>query len=145
MKKIYFLFALVISLIGTAQKHYNSSELTSEQHAALKTKKLQLVLDLNEEQAKKIEAEIKKQEAQFSEINQRKEALNSQDRYALRMEKMNRQIDMQNKMKSILSEEQYAEWRKMNSKFNEKNRRRGHSMNPSNGKEGRKTNKRPRY
>jgi ABC-type Na+ efflux pump permease subunit len=96
MKKIYFLFALVISFIGTAQKHYNSSELTSEQHAALKTKKLQLVLDLNEEQAKKIEAEIKKQEAQFSEINQRKEALNSQDRYALRMEKMNRQIDMQN-------------------------------------------------
>jgi uncharacterized GH25 family protein len=134
MKKIYFLFALVLSFIGTAQKHHNSSELTSEQHAALKTKKLQLVLDLNEEQAKKIEVEIKKQEA-----------LNSQDRYALRMEKMNRQIDMQNKMKSILSEEQYAEWRKMNSKFNEKNRRRGHSMNPSNGKEGRKTNKRPRY
>ena len=53
-------------------------------------------MDLNEEQAKKIKAEIKKKEAQFSEINQRKEALNSQDRYALRMEKMNRQTDMQN-------------------------------------------------
>ena len=61
------------------------------------------------------------------------------------MEKMNRQIEMQTKMKSILSEEQYAEWRKMRSRFNEKNRRRGPSMNPSNGKEGRKTNKRPQY
>ena len=96
MKKIYFLFVLVLPLIGTAQKYHNSSELTSEQYAALKNKKLQLVLDLNEEQAKKIQAEIKKQEAQFSEINRRMEALNSQDSYALRMEKMNRQIDMQN-------------------------------------------------
>jgi len=111
MKKIPLLIALVFSLLGTAQEHHKKSELSKEQ-------------------SKQIEQEFKNNRSQFSKAKQKREKLNAEDRYALRVEQLNRQIAMQAKMKNILNEKQYAEWKKIKSTQNQKGRKRGGPMKP---------------
>ena len=120
MKKPPLLFALVFSLSGTAQEHHKKSSLSREQKAILQTKKLELMLDLSKEQSKQIEQEFKNNRNQFSEAKQKKEKLNAEELYALRVTQLNRQIAMQAKMKNILNEKQYTEWKKMKSTQNQK-------------------------
>ena len=130
MKKIPLLIALVFSLLGTAQEHHKKSELSKEQQAILQTKKLELMLDLSKEQSKQIEQEFKNNRSQFSKAKQKREKLNAEERYALRVEQLNRQIAMQTKMKNILNEKQYTEWKKIKSTQNQKGRKRGGPMKP---------------
>ena len=127
---------LAIPLIGLAQTNPRKSKLTGEQHATLQAKKLQLALDLSNEQATQIKEELKKQREQLSKRKQKRGEFNAEERYTLHLERIDRQIAMQSQMKNILDEEQYDAWRKIKSHQKHKALRRGRSIGRQRKNEG---------
>lgn len=96
----------------------NFENATPEQLAELKTKKMALDLDLNEKQQKEIYAlnleESKKQKEMFEARQKMKESgerPDKTDRMAMMNEHLDKQLEVQNKMKGILNEAQYAKWK----------------------------------
>ncbi|GLB50803.1 DUF4890 domain-containing protein [Neptunitalea lumnitzerae] len=100
---------------------------TPEQMATLKTKKMTLALDLTEKQQKellKINTEVaKKHKAKFEEIKAKREEAKakgetpqrptSEERFAMQNARLDEQIAMRTKMKSLLTDEQYKKWSEM--------------------------------
>lgn len=60
MRHLIFLFALALPLIGTAQRLHQNKELSQEERITLHVKKMQLALDLTEEQSKLLTEIFKK-------------------------------------------------------------------------------------
>lgn len=88
---------------------------TPEQLATLKTKKMVLSLELSQSQENKIYNIL------LEEIKARKEKkikkedfknLTSDQRYDMKMKRLDAQIALQEKIKKILNEEQYTQWKK---------------------------------
>ncbi|MEN1786379.1 MAG: hypothetical protein AAGF77_14770, partial [Bacteroidota bacterium] len=96
-------------------------ELTIEQMAELKTKKMTLKLDLTEGQqaqmlrVNKDHAAFMKQQAKERHARMASEEgkPSSEERYALENARLEEQIAHQEAVKAILTEEQYQEWKKM--------------------------------
>lgn len=110
------------------------NEMTPEQTATLKTKKMTLALDLNDVQQKQIQtlnlenaetrkAAMEKRKAQKENGESTKPT--SDERYAIENGRLDRMIDHKAEMKDILSPEQYAKWEKMAMR-NGKHRKRTH-------------------
>ncbi|MCH1433027.1 MAG: hypothetical protein L7U54_02110, partial [Flavobacteriaceae bacterium] len=60
MRHLIFLFALALPLIGTAQRPHQNKELSQEERITLHVKKMQLALDLTEEQSRLLTEIFKK-------------------------------------------------------------------------------------
>ena len=60
MRHLIFFFALALPLIGTAQLLHQNKELSQEERITLHVKKMQLALDLTEEQSKLLTEIFKK-------------------------------------------------------------------------------------
>ena len=94
-------------------------DLTPEEVANLKTKKLRLKLDLTDMQQKKVESILLEQAVE--RINKRKAHQNKKEKDKpskeefLKMQnaRLDSKIEMKQKMKDILTEEQYAKFEKM--------------------------------
>jgi hypothetical protein len=90
-------------------------QFTPEQMASLKAKELTLMLDLNQVQQKKVEAlELEVATDRHARHEKRKldEKKTDEDLFKARSEHLDNQIVYKNKMKSILSEEQFQKWEK---------------------------------
>ena len=129
MKKVIATTVLLIGLVGYSQRghqfdnaHRNMKEMSSEQIAILKTKKMTLALDLNSEQQK----EIKK--INFENVEERKAMMMERDakrmdeehskpsakeRFDFQNERLDKMIAQKAKMKQILSEGQFEKWERM--------------------------------
>ncbi len=127
MKKIMLIAFALISIQAIAQERRGEhrkgerkqrtsilKDLSAEEAATLKTKKMVLQLDLTEAQQKEIHklnlANAKERKAKGEELKKLKESdkkLSKEDRYNMMNERLDKQIAMKRKMKSILSEEQY--------------------------------------
>ncbi len=136
----------LLTLNATAQDKNNRKEfakdLSAEEIATLKTKKMTLHLDLNESQQAKVKSlaleEAKQRENQraMREENKKKETSQKptkEKRLAMVNERLDRQIEMKKKMKSILNDEQYKKWEASLSKKNRKKQKR-HQKNKSDKK-----------
>jgi len=130
MKKVLVTTVLLIGMLGYSQRgpQFNSEQrgmkdMTPEQIAILKTKKMTLALDLSTAQQKEIqkvnlenakerkalmlERKVKKEEAEQSKPN-------ADERFDFQNERLDRMIAQKGKMKQILSEEQFQKWERIN-------------------------------
>lgn len=111
MRHLIFLFALALPLIGTAQHLHQNKELSQEERITLHVKKMQLALDLTEEQSKLLTEIFKKN--QHPRPPKKKQDISSKERYQMRLKHLDHQIAIQNEVKTVLNEEQFAAWKKM--------------------------------
>lgn len=128
MKKVFIAALLIIGIASFAQNRRERpsrdqiGQMTPEQRTQIQLKKMTLDLDLNsnqQEQVGKILAEQSaKREAMRAERKAKMEASKA-DRFAMRNQMLDQQIDMKNKMKSILSPDQYTKWETLREKNKE--------------------------
>lgn len=127
--KVFVAIALTSTIIVSAQQQRYSrgkgkyyKELTVEQLATLKTKKMTLALDLSEKQQQEVLklhiAEVEYRKTKMEERQAKKESgelkkPTAEERYAMENAKLDRMIAKQKKLKEILSDEQYDQWKKM--------------------------------
>lgn len=123
MKKLIMIAIAFLTLNATAQDRKKKNEffkdLTAEEVATLKTKKMTLHLDLTESQQTQVKAlileETKHQKKQRVKFEERKEKENTQkpskeERLTMMNEQLDRKIEMKKNMKNILNAEQYEKW-----------------------------------
>ena len=104
---------------GPSKHKMEKQNYTPEQRAELKTKELNLLLDLSEDQLTKISAlelEVAKdRKTRFEAIDKTKD-IDEEARFKHRTEMLDAKISHKNSMKSILTAEQYEKWEKSVSK-----------------------------
>lgn len=130
MKNLLLMLVILISLpnVITAQntQRLNQSansrgmaDYTPEEAAALQTKRMTLLLDLNEKQqaqVQKVFVENNTQLTSFREANRanrqtaQRNKLSKEERFAMQNNRLDNQIAMKGKMKNILTETQFAKW-----------------------------------
>ena len=129
MKKVCIVALLVIGLSSFAQERKERhpkgemEQMTPEQRNQLHLKKMTLDLDLNakqQEQLTKILADKSaKREAMKAEHKVKMEEAKA-IRFEMKKKILDEQIEMKNKMKSILSAEQFAKWEMKKEKNNKR-------------------------
>jgi len=146
MKKLIIIAIALISIQSIAQKkgNHKMNDFTPEEIATLKTKKMTLHLDLNKSQQSKIhdivleDAKIRKEKMEARKAkkeNESKEKPSKEERLKMMNARLDYQIAMKAKMKSILNEDQFAKWEKMHQRKNHKNKQRKQGRE---GKEGKR-------
>ncbi len=127
--KILVTIALLTGVMAFAQNGAHRGEkgkyhqdLTIEQLATLKTKKMTLALDLTTKQQKQIfefnlaNAEFRKEkmaERKSKKASGEHTRPSSEERYELENARLDRMIAQQQELKEILTEGQYDQWKKM--------------------------------
>lgn len=128
MKKLIGILTLVMVFSLTAnaqrqgqkgQRNDNRPSLNSEQVAELQTKKLDLLLELNDSQKDKIHTIFKKQaeerELARTEMRERRttgKRPTEEERFAFQSKRLDRQIANKAEMKKILNKDQFEKWEK---------------------------------
>jgi len=128
MKNLILTMAMLLSLTAIAQKgdrgrHHDKgmAEMTAEQVATLHTKKMALALDLTPKQQDEVlminleEAEFRK--AKMAERKAKKEdgeakKPTQEERFQMQNELLDRKLAQQEKLKKILTDEQFELWKK---------------------------------
>jgi protein CpxP len=117
MKKLAFVLIALIAFNTQAQERptRKKRDLSPEQVAVLKTKKMTLHLDLNKSQQKEIEAlnlDIAKEHKEMKVNREKRKELMQDERFAMKNKILDKQIALKSKMKKILNEDQFAKWEK---------------------------------
>lgn len=136
MKNLVIASAFILTTVSFAQeKHQKRGEhkkeniefiknLSPEQQASLKTKRMTLALDLTKSQQQEIytinleKAKKRKNmhlKKERNSILQKKE-LSSEERFDIMSTRLDEKIAHKKRMKSILSEKQFEQWQKMHKK-----------------------------
>jgi hypothetical protein len=133
MKKVILLVVLMVGFTAMAQKGERGQKgdyknMSAEQMATLQTKKMTLYLDLTQAQQTKIQAlnleKAKKRKAQMEARKVQRESgetktLTSDERFAMKQERLDAAIAHKADLKKILNEEQYAKWETQRNKRGE--------------------------
>lgn len=146
MKKLFVITLLVVSgsvfaqrsMHHDAKKQHHKKEfmkdLSAEQIATLKTKKMTLALDLNKGQQDKMYAlsltEVKAHKQQMetrkktmNKADGKKPELSSDEKFQRMNTKLDKKIALKNKIKSILTEEQFQKWQRLQKHSKSKKRK----------------------
>ncbi|NND79159.1 MAG: hypothetical protein HKN53_04615 [Maribacter sp.] len=148
MKKVLVLVMLMAGFTAMAQKGERGhrgdfKDLSAEQMATLHTKKMTLDLDLTEAQQSKIKAfhleKFKNRKAKMEKRQAQKDTserpkLTSDEKYALRLERLDAAIAHKAELKKILSTEQFEKWEKHHKKRGEHHKGKGHHSKGKRGK-----------
>ena len=138
MARIVSLLALFIcfSLTVNAQKKQffkNKKRLTTEQLTTLKVKKMTLELELSEIQQNKLTPVIKELISERSdqldkktELKNEVKKINPNERYQMANKILDRKIMFQKEMRTILNEEQFKKFKRLEKKRNQKMKNRRH-------------------
>lgn len=128
MKNLILTMALLLSLTAIAQpgrrdqeRNRAAHDMTAEQLATLKTKKMALALDLTVKQQQEVlkvnlkEAEFRK--AKMAERKAKKESdearkPTSDERFQMQSDLLDRKLAQQERLKEILTDEQFELWKK---------------------------------
>lgn len=111
MKTTYFFFALSLPLMVLAQAPQPKEALIKKQRLELHVKEMQLALDLSENQTASVRTVLEKHQAERPKRGEKTTQLSSDERYEMRMQRMDTQLAIQKEMKSILNDTQYAQWK----------------------------------
>jgi archaellin len=122
MKKVAAVVVMVlIGMSSFAQKPVKEGEkFTTEQRVNLRLKKLTLALDLTDAQARQLKPIVQEQ-AEKRKVKQEKRKTmqasgkkpSADARYEMQMIRLDEQIALNKKVKNILNEKQYEQWKKM--------------------------------
>jgi len=147
MKKLIVLAALVISSVTFGQEEHKEKrehhkkgkmemmkDLSPEQMATLRTKKMTLALDLTKTQQNKMHAlHLEGAKARKEQMKKRaknkgaeKPKLTSEEKYNKMNSVLDRKIEIKNKVKSILTDEQFQKWER--SQKHSRNKKKKHHM-----------------
>ena len=149
MKKVILLaLVLMVSIPTIAQEERRGPEhrmemkkkrfadLSPEQRAELKTKRMALALDLTEKQQREMLAlntslakERKDKMEERKALKESGKELSSDQKFELQNERLDKQLAVQKKIKSILTPEQYETWKKMKKAKHRKKRMKGERHN----------------
>ncbi|MBF2708139.1 hypothetical protein [Flavobacterium soyangense] len=137
MKKLIIAALLVIGFtafaqdgkeIGNRADRDGMEKMSPEQRNQLMLKKMTLELDLNAKQQEQVKQIIAEQsakrdavKAEHMAMKQDNEKPTADEQFAMKNKMLDNQIAIQNKMKSILSPEQFKDWKSMRDKFHERN------------------------
>lgn len=118
MKKLILAIALVTTTLTFAQNRKQGREkLTPEQQTELQVKRMTLDLDLDAKQQKDVKAllleQAKKRTTKVEEMKSKREngeKPTADEKYSIKNEMLNNQIEMKAKMEKILTPEQYKKW-----------------------------------
>ncbi|TWI03369.1 hypothetical protein IQ05_00312 [Flavobacterium tiangeerense] len=124
MKKLLIVLVLAFGITSQAQERKTKTEsakmerMSAEQKRALQVKKMTLELDLNASQQKEISSllaeQSTKREAMLADRKANKTAekkqLTSNERFELKNQMLDNQIAMKERMKKILSNDQFKKW-----------------------------------
>lgn len=124
MKKLaillVFVFAFTLTTNAQKKRKEKRPQFTVEQHTDLAVKKMTLALDLSEKQQNQIRPLLKQQaEKKKKAMEKRKEMRKNNTKpkadglYKMQAERLDDQIAMKNRMKSILNKEQFEKFEKM--------------------------------
>ena len=130
MKKLFIAALLVVGMTSFAQEREATTEraqmeqMTLEQRNQLHLKKMTLELDLNvsqqKEMSKFIAEESAKRESRMAETKAKKDVKKKQftadERFAKKNQMLDEQIVMKERMKKILSADQYKKWEEIKGK-----------------------------
>jgi hypothetical protein len=143
MRKLAFALIALITISTQAQEmkeRKSKSErkemfkdLSAEEAAALKTKKMTLHLDLTASQQSKInelnleiaKERILKRAEREKNKGQERAKLSKEERLSKMNSRLDKKIEMKKRFKEILSEEQYEKWEKSTMKKSRKAKRKG--------------------
>ncbi len=117
MKKLMILVAILTVGMVSAQREMR--DLSPEQIASLKSKKMTLALDLDKKQQSQVEAILLKEakDRAANKLTKEERAKLTSDQKAVKMEeRLEKRIETKRQMKSILNEDQYARFEKMMAK-----------------------------
>lgn len=136
MRKIFLAMLLVVGITTVAQERkMKHDDLTIEERTELQVKKMTLDLNLDDKQQNQIKTLLnenaKAREAKIVEMKKRKEAgekMNKEERLKMQNDKLDAQIEMKKKMKTILNEEQMKKWESQQEKRDEKMKERKEKM-----------------
>ena len=129
MKKVCIVALLVIGLSSFAQERKERhskgemEQMTPEQRNQLHLKKMTLDLDLNAKQQEQLTKILADQSAKREAIKAEHKAKMEEAkaiRFEMKKKILDEQIEMKNKMKSILSAEQFAKWEMRKEKNNKR-------------------------
>lgn len=125
MKKILAIALLATGMVAGAQEKVERAEkaenlrhqLTTEERADLQVKRMTLNLDLTEKQQKEIKnlmlEEGKTREAKMEDFKGKREKgekPSKEEMLKMKNDRLDKQIEMKKKMKTILDEKQYEKW-----------------------------------
>ena len=127
MKKVIVLMMLMAGVTAMAQRGEKGhrgdfKDMSAEQMATLQTKKMTLSLDLTEAQQAKIQAlHLKNAQLRKAKMEERKAKMekeegakpSSDERYAMKKERLDEAIAQKAELKKILTNEQYSKWQEM--------------------------------
>lgn len=112
--------ALVTLAPAQEKQERMRDRLSPEQRAELRTKRMALTLDLNENQQRdllKLNGELGKQRQEkfekYRAMREKGQKLSAEERFAHMNALLDEQLAVQKQMKKILNEDQYLQWRKM--------------------------------
>jgi len=145
MRNVMMTIVLLAVFTASAQDRGRNfiKDLSVEEVATLKTKKLTLDLALDQSQSDKVyaivldQAKDRKAMMEARKSQGEKTALTKAQKVAEANERLDKRIATQNKMKQILTSTQFEEFRKMDDKHKRKgkNKRKGRKGNDRNGRE----------
>ena len=134
MKKLLLVFLLATTVIAVGQNEKRKmkfdTDFNPEQQAILKTKKMALVLDLNDSQQSQILTLNKKWIQEKMTLREAHKSLNKEEMTAdQKFEMMNKALDTkiahQAEFKKILNKEQYETWKESSRKMNYRSKNKG--------------------
>lgn len=129
MKKVFIVAVLAISLSSVAQDRKERpsrgemEQMTPEQRSQLLVKKMTLELDLNAKQQDQVAKIIAEQSAKREAMRAERKAKMEErkiNRFEMANKLLDEQIAMKDKMKSILSADQFAKWEALKEKTKER-------------------------
>ncbi|WOC39312.1 hypothetical protein [Polaribacter sp. HL-MS24] len=113
---VFFVFAATLTAQAQKEKGPKGPQMTTEQQVILKVKKMTLALDLTAQQQKEITPLIQQQiETKTAHLNARKGSKKptSDEIFTMENTRLDAQIRMRDKMKEILTKEQFEKFKKM--------------------------------
>ena len=159
MKKIGIIVMMLFSVATFAQRdqmqerknRQDRPEMTAEQRATLKSKKLTLKLDLNQSQQNDLQKLFTENEKAHDKMMAEHKAMKDdakaeKDRFKMMDRRLDMQLAQQDKMKKILNEDQFKKWKSMANRHEAKKH---HKMKKDgdkkwNNKDGKKAEERRR-
>lgn len=136
MKRVFLAILLVVGITTIAQERkMKDNDLTPEERVELQVKKMTLDLDLSAKQQNEIKTILlenaKLRETKIAEMKKRKESgekLTKEERLKMENERLDNQIEMKQKMKTILTVEQMKKWEEKQERREEKMKSRREKM-----------------
>ncbi len=112
MKKLVIVLIALFAINTQAQKQ--KMNLTPEQSATLRVKEMTLQLELTDKQQKTVFKLCEQQAVKRVAMRKvSKEDLTDEQRYEMKLNRLDSQIAHQNEMKEILNEKQFEQWKEM--------------------------------